>query len=184
MAFHNSLSRRHFLGRAGAAIAGVIAAPSVLSGRVIGYPGGFVPNAVATVGITQATTYDRATIKARVQHLFDAIGGISDVVKAGDKVAIKINLTGGSGNSSNSKLGGRPITESMWTHPEVLRAVGELLIDAGVRGSDITIVEALWDDDSFKKPDFGYLNVQQSLGANFVDLNKADPYSGFVQRST
>ena len=42
-------------------------------------------------------------------------------------------------------LNGLSITEAMWTHPAVLQAVGELLIDAGVNGSDIYIVDSLWD---------------------------------------
>ena len=178
---HAPLSRRVFLERAGTAMAGVFIAPHVLSEQMVAHAHGHPSNAVATVGITQATAYDRAAIKARVQHLFESIGGIGDVVKGGDKVAIKINLTGGSGNAGNPKLGGRPITESMWTHPEVLRAVGELLIDAGVAGNDITIVEALWDTASFNN--FGYLAVQQSLGAQLVNLNNAAPYPAFVQRS-
>jgi len=68
---------------------------------------------LAKVAITQADSYQRALIKAKVQHLFDSIGGISDVVKAGSTVAIKINLTGSSSNASDARLKGVPITECM-----------------------------------------------------------------------
>jgi uncharacterized protein (DUF362 family) len=133
------------------------------------------------VALTRATSYDRAVIKQRVQHLFEALGGIQDVVKAGNRVAIKINLTGGSGSASSPKLNGLSITESMWTHPEVVRAVGELIIDCGVSGSNISIIEALWDDASYNN--FGYLAVQQSLGAGMVNLNTKAPYTQFVTRT-
>jgi uncharacterized protein (DUF362 family) len=68
----------------------------------------------------------------------------------------------------------------MWTHPEVLRAVGEFVIDCGVSPQDIYIVEALLSDTSYNN--YGYLDVQNSLGAKLVDLNKPDPYSTFIQK--
>jgi len=108
------------------------------------------------------------------------MGGIQDVVSAGDKVAIKINLTGGSGSANDPRLQGVDITECMWTHPEVVRAVGELLIDSGVNGNDIYIVEALWDAESYNN--FGYLDVQQNLGAQMVNLNNKEPYPDFVNK--
>jgi uncharacterized protein (DUF362 family) len=101
-------------------------------------------------------------------------------MKSGKKVAIKVNLTGGSGSAFSPKLNGRPITESMWTHPEVVRAVGELIVDCGVRGSDIYFVEALWDTASYNN--FGYLTVQRALGAQLVNLNNKDPYADFIDR--
>jgi uncharacterized protein (DUF362 family) len=131
------------------------------------------------VALTRASSYDRVLVKQRVQHLFDSLGGISDLFSAGKKAAIKLNLTGGSGSAGNTKLGGLPITEAMWTHPEVVRAVGELIMDCGVSGGSIYFVEALWDDASYNN--FGYLDVQTYLGAQMVNLNNTAPYSAFVQ---
>jgi uncharacterized protein (DUF362 family) len=168
----DTITRRRFLGTLGATAAGLAIAPRLARSMNDAI--------VSNVAVTSGDNYGRTFIKEKVQHLFDALGGISDVVKAGDKVAIKINLTGGSGSASSSALHGVPITESMWTHPEVVRAVGELLIDCGVNGSDISIVEALWDDASYNN--FGYLTVQQSLGANKVNLNNAAPYAAFITR--
>jgi uncharacterized protein (DUF362 family) len=179
--FNSLLSRRRFLAGVGSSAAGVLFAPALKSHRTLALAYGqnlFLP---AQVAITQAGTYDRATVKQKVQHLFESLGGIGDIVKAGDKVAIKINLTGGSGSAYSPSLHGVPITESMWTHPEVVRAVGELLIDAGVNGGDITIVESLWDPASYN--DFGYLQVQQGLGARMVNLNNKEPYTDFVARA-
>jgi uncharacterized protein (DUF362 family) len=172
------ISRRTFCTRASVSAAGLLLAPYLKSAKVLAYSRMDSADILAQVGITQANTYDRSLVKQKVQHLFESIGGIGDVVGAGDKVAIKINLTGGSGSALSPKLNGIPITESMWTHPEVVRAVGELLIDAGVSAPDITIVEALWDSASYDN--FGYLAVQQSLGAQRVNLNAIAPYPDFV----
>lgn len=136
----------------------------------------------ATVAATQHNDYDQAMIRQKVEYLFDQLGGIGDVVGPGDKVVIKINLTGGSSWANHPNLQGVDIRECAWTHPEVLRAVGELVIDQGVSPTNIYIVEALWDDACYNN--FGYLDVQQYLGVQKVNLNQAAPYAGFVNIST
>lgn len=65
------------------------------------------------MAITPVDCYERVLIRQKVQHLFEALGGITDVVRAADRVAIKINLTGGSGSAFSPKLQRVPITESM-----------------------------------------------------------------------
>jgi uncharacterized protein (DUF362 family) len=176
-------SRRKFLQTLGLTTAGIFAAPYLKHGGVLAGER-FSKNSSykAKVAITQADNYERSFIKQKVQYLFESIDGIGDIVSSGKKVGIKINLTGGSGNANNSKLNGLPLSETMWTHPEVLRAVGELIIDAGVKPKDLYFVECLWDDSSFN--DFGYKDVMDSLGASLVDLNKPDPYTKFVDVQT
>jgi uncharacterized protein (DUF362 family) len=174
------------LKRLGAATAGALIVPYLKPSGVFAYGYKGSSSYLAHVAITQtlntkADSYDPASVKAKVQYLFETLGGITDVVKKGNKVAIKINLTGGSGNAGNSKLNGMLITEAMWTHPTVLQAVGELLIDAGVNGSDIYIVDSLWDAASFSN--YGYADVQKALGANMVDLNNPAPYAAFATRN-
>jgi uncharacterized protein (DUF362 family) len=148
---------------------------------------------LATVGIidttnTTADAYDPAGVKAKVQALFDAIGGISDVIRTDSKVAIKINLVGGSGSAMSSALKGVPITEAMWTHPVVMRAVAELLIDAGVSANNITIVEALWDTGAtapFGASDsLGYTAAKNAVGCNFINLSAAAPYGDLADVPT
>lgn len=134
------------------------------------------------VAATKADNYERTNIRQKVEHLFDSLGGISDVVKPGDKVGIKINLTGGSYWANHPKLQGVDVRECMWNHPEILRAVGELIIDCGVTPSDIYIVEALWDQSCYT--DYGYQEIQQYLGAQVVNLNTAAPYITFGNLST
>ncbi|MBN2356881.1 DUF362 domain-containing protein [candidate division KSB1 bacterium] len=177
-----NLSRRQFLSALGTTTAGMLVAPRIIAKDIYRYGDAAQHTSLSQVALTPANTYDRTLIKHKVQHLFESIGGIQDIVKSGDKVAIKINLTGGSGSSWSSKLQGSSITESMWTHPEVLRAVGELLIDSGVSGNDLYIVEALWDSASFNN--FGYAQVRQNLGAQLVDLNNKAPFADFIDLET
>ena len=164
------LSRRTFLRTIGISSTGLVLAPYISSTNIFAYKREVKSSFLAKVGITHADNYERSFIKGKVQYLFEIIDGIEDVVKAGNKVAIKINLTGG----------GSPVPYNMWTHPEVIRAVGELLIDSGVNAEDIYIVEALWSTDSYNN--YGYKDVQDSLGANLIDLNKPDPYNDFITK--
>src|SRR5574342_1198826 len=99
---------------------------------------------VARVAIAQAKTYDRLLIKQKVQDLLDGLGGLGDVIKTGAKVVLKVNLTGG---MHFSPPAGFTPPESYVTHPEVVRALGELLIDAGA--GKLYIVEAVYDRESY-----------------------------------
>jgi uncharacterized protein (DUF362 family) len=175
-----SISRREFIATTGAVTAGLLINPFGKSKNAHALD---ISNYTARVAVTQALDYSNpALIKQKVQHLFESIGGISDVVKAGDKVAVKINLTGGSNSANNPKLQGYDITEAMWTHPSVLRAVCELLLDSGVTADDLYIVEAIWDVASYNN--FGYKDVQDDLGVQMVNLNEAAPYTDFMEKET
>jgi uncharacterized protein (DUF362 family) len=175
-------SRRKFLGSLGLTAAGLFLSRYTLSNNLLRIPGLIGTNRSNQVAVTQGDNYEYTFIRDKVEHLFDSLGGISDVVQPGDKVGIKINITGGSGYANHPNLDGVDIRECAWTHPEVLRAVGELLIDSGVNGNDIYIVEGIWDDASYDQ--FGYSEVQQYLGANVVNLNTAAPYANFILKST
>jgi uncharacterized protein (DUF362 family) len=172
-------SRRNFLGTLGVSTAGLFISPYLKSGSLFASDL-FGASSLAQVAITSATGYDRTVIKQKVQYVLNLIGGVGDLFSSGEKVGIKINLTGGSSYAYNSMLKGVPITECMWTHPEVLRAVGESILDCGVKGSDIYILEALGDAASYNN--FGYKDVQTYLGAQMIDLNNTAPYSSFVTK--
>jgi uncharacterized protein (DUF362 family) len=180
--WHPRPNRREFLGTMGMALAGVLISRYGLSNNLIGMPGILKGTRSNMVAATRADNYETAFIRQKMEYLFDCLGGISDVVKPGDKVGIKINLTGGSAWANDPQLNGVDIRDCAWTHPEVLRAVGELLIDSGVSGNDIYIIEGTWDDASFYE--FGYSDVMDYLGAQVVNLNLAAPYAGFVTKST
>ena len=193
-------SRRDFVKQVGAAAAGLLVVPYLKPSGVFAYTRTENSAFLATVGIcntasTPADTYvyDDAGggVKQKVKYLLDLLdqnqsGGVSSLFSKGKKVAIKINLTGGSGNAGgfkpnqNAKFPGYTITEAMWTHPAVIQAVGQYVLDAGVNPTDLYIVDAFWDTTwqnsgstaPFGSNDiFGYKAVQTALGCNVVDLN-------------
>ena len=162
-------TRRSFIRTIGATSAGLIVAPYITPANVFAFGREEKSSFLAKVAITKADNYERTFIRGKVEYLFEQINGITDIVKPGNKVAIKINLTGG----------GSSCPYNMWTHPEVLRAVGELVIDCGVKAENLYIVEAIWSPTSYSKE---FQDVQKSLGASLVDLNKPDPYGNFIQK--
>ncbi|MCB0009913.1 MAG: twin-arginine translocation signal domain-containing protein, partial [Anaerolineales bacterium] len=91
-----ALSRRDFLRLAGAGAAALLmqgcqkATPATTPTVVP--PAGPISSRVA---IGQATSYEQTAIREKVRQLIDDLGGLGDIVKAGDSVAIKTNLTGG-----------------------------------------------------------------------------------------
>jgi uncharacterized protein (DUF362 family) len=136
----------------------------------------------ADVAVTPVSSYERTAIKTAVQDSFEALGGIGDIVKTGDKVGIKINLTGGSGSytSSNAPL---PPYELYLTHPEMVRAVGELVLDAGA--SELYILESVYNDPAdwnYIDPnsELSYTSIAAELGATIINLNDTNPYNGYV----
>jgi uncharacterized protein (DUF362 family) len=105
--------------------------------------------------------------------LLDGLGGLGDVIRPGNRVAIKTNLTGGTGVLP---LPGVPAVESFVTHPELVRALGETLRDAGA--GQLFIVEAVYEWGSYVS--WGYEEVAAALGATLIDLNVPDPYVNFI----
>lgn len=183
-------SRRNFIKKASTAVAGLIVAPYLKPSGIFAYNHKEASDYLATVAITNTINtpadsyiYDNADggVLQKVQYLFDQLGGISDLFSKGKKVVIKINTTGGSGNATNPKLNGVPVTEAMWSHPAVVQAVVQLIMDAGVSAGDITIAESLGSGDSFNNSPFqGYVDIKNSLGCNLVDMTKGT----FVDIST
>lgn len=128
----------------------------------------------SAVSIVKARDYNPATLDSKVSELLDNLGGLDDVIKPGDIVALKVNLTGGT--YFEPFLGVNPI-ESYVTHPEVTRALGKRLLDAGT--GQLYIIEAQFDKASFFR--WGYDDVATSLGATLIDLNDPDPYTDFAE---
>ncbi|MEG8945931.1 DUF362 domain-containing protein [Rosettibacter firmus] len=175
---HKGFTRRDFIKTVGITSTGLMLT-QLYPKKLFAFPSFKMFDYKAKVAITRANNYERNFIKQKVQYLFEQLDGIKDLFYNGKRVAIKINLTGGSGSAYSSRLKGTDIREAMWTHPEVMRAVIELIIDSGVNPKDIFIVEALWDDSSFNN--FGYKDIKDNLGVNFINLNKPEPYSDFAE---
>lgn len=174
---HSDLSRRDFL-----RLTGVMAAGLLVNGcqseqvTPSATPAATQPPAnQPAVAIGQARTYDRATIEAQVQTLIDQLGGLGDVVKPGDTVAIKPNLTGGT--SSQLVPGVRP-EDSFVTHPEVVRALVKQVKAAGAK--EIFIVEAVYEWASYTE--WGYEAMASDLDVTLIDLNQAKPYADFKEK--
>jgi uncharacterized protein (DUF362 family) len=167
----NHLTRRNFLRSAGLA-AVALAAAGCQTSQVV--DSSQITNPKATVAIAQAKNYDRKLIRKQVEAMLDGIGGINDVLAHGNRVAIKTNLTGG---TSVAGLPGIKEVDSYLTHPEVVRAVCELLRDAGAK--ELFIVEAVYEEESW--PAYGYVDVAKDVGAKLIDLNNHAPYKDFAK---
>jgi uncharacterized protein (DUF362 family) len=131
----------------------------------------------ARVAVAQAQAYDRALIKQQVQALVEGLPGAGEVFKPGTRAALKVNLTSG---AHFQPPPGLTAPESYVTHPEVVRALGELLLDGGV--TNLVIVEAVYDAQSFAR--WGYESVARDLGAALIDLNLPPPNADFVSVSS
>jgi uncharacterized protein (DUF362 family)/Pyruvate/2-oxoacid:ferredoxin oxidoreductase delta subunit len=72
------------------------------------------------VTIEKASNYDRTEIKSAVIRLLEPLGGMASFVKPGERVLLKPNM-----------LSAKPPEAAVTTHPEVLRAVIELVRECG-----------------------------------------------------
>jgi hypothetical protein len=176
---HATLSRRRFLQGIGAVTAGFLVSclpqppTEILEPLTTGTPSIVpatrpIPTALSQVAIAQVESYDRDLVRQQVQALLDGLGGLDDVLSSGDRVAIKVNLTSG---TTFEAAAGVPAIESYATHPEVVRALSELLRDAGA--AQLFIIEAVYDEESY--PLWGYKDVARELDATLIDLNHAHP---------
>lgn len=135
------------------------------------------PNKTGDVALAKLNDYNYATLKSTLETMFTQIGGLD--LPGAKRVAIKINLTGGlwAGTNMIQNFGCRA-EDSVWTNDQVLRAVAELLIDAGaniryvVEGQSSEIINSL---------NFSYGMVLAGLGIPYLNLNNPDPFAGFAE---
>jgi uncharacterized protein (DUF362 family) len=74
------------------------------------------------VSIVRCKDYDKGFVEDAVAKSIDMIGGISSVVKRGDKVLLKVNITAM-----------KPVEKAVTTHPAVVSAILKLLKDSGAK---------------------------------------------------
>ncbi len=77
---------------------------------------------MSKVYLSNCTTYDVEKIKASLSESLDAMGGLTKYVKPGQKVLLKINL-----------IGPKKADKAATTHPEFVRAVGQLFKTHGAQ---------------------------------------------------
>ena len=167
-------SRRDFLRLAGVTTAGVVLAsckPKVPEAPEIPETSG---KKATQVAIGKVTEYKPEVIDDMVFKLIDKLGGLGDVVKSGDTVAIKPNLTGG---VNSGTVPGYSAIESFITHPLVVRALIKQVRAAGAK--EIFIVEAVYEWASYAE--WGYEEVAASMEAKLIDLNDVKPYDDFME---
>jgi uncharacterized protein (DUF362 family) len=180
---HSMLSRREFLQSLGVTAAGAFLAGCAPGAATTPAAQPTTPAAatvlpaagasLATVAIARAANYDPKLIRQQVQAALDGIGGIADVLKHGNRVAIKVNITG---SKQMSKVNRLAEVETYITHPEVGLAVGQLLRDAGV--TKLYFVESIYNKTHWH--DYGWDEVAKSLDATLIDLNEMAPYPDFA----
>ena len=117
------------------------------------------------VGVEKVEDYDRSLVKQGVIRLLAPLGGMERFVKPGERVLIKPNM-----------LSAKPAEAAVTTHPEVLRAVIELVQQAGG-------VPLVGDSPGFGSARrvaerSGMLSVIEETGAQFVAFNETIPVPG------
>ncbi len=172
----SAISRRDFLRLAGVGAASLFVGSCQSQAPTASPVAKSTGNISAQVAVNQVRTYDRDTIESQVRDLIEGLGGLGDVVTAGDSVGIKTNLTGGV--ESGSLPGIEPV-DSFVTHPEVVRALINMVKAAGA--SEIFILEAVYEWESYRR--WGYEEIAEDTGAILVDLNDSKPYSDFRDAS-
>jgi uncharacterized protein (DUF362 family) len=163
------ITRRNFLRLSGVATAGILLA-SCKSKATEAISG----TKQARVAIGKAKTYERTVVERQLAQMIEQLGGLGDVVKPGDRVAIKVNLTGG---TKQQPLPGVSAIESYITHPEVVRALVKQVQAAGAK--EIFIVESVYEWASYKE--WGFEEVAADTGATLIDLNNPKPYNDFSE---
>ncbi|HOI15961.1 MAG TPA: DUF362 domain-containing protein, partial [Geobacteraceae bacterium] len=117
------------------------------------------------VALERAGGYARSELKNRVERLLSHLGGMKAFVNPGDRVLLKPNM-----------LSAKQPEAAVTTHPEVVRAVIELVRDAGGVplvgdspgvGKLVKVAEAS-----------GILNVVKETGAELVEFKEALEVSG------
>lgn len=117
------------------------------------------------VAIEKAPDYRRETITAAMTRLLEPLGGMKAFVRPGDRVLIKPNL-----------LAGKPPEKAVTTHPEVVRAVIELVKSAG----GIPQVGDSPGVGGLKRvaEKCGIMSVVEETGAKLVEFTEAVEISG------
>ncbi len=128
---------------------------------------------LATAAIGQVNSYDMAQLRVKLEEMIQQLGGLADVIRPGARVTIKPNLTGTTWTDAGLPA---PATELFVTHPALVQALCELLIDAGA--GQIRIADGLGDEAIFQA--WGYTDVAARVNAQLIDLCKPAPYGDFA----
>jgi uncharacterized protein (DUF362 family)/Pyruvate/2-oxoacid:ferredoxin oxidoreductase delta subunit len=117
------------------------------------------------VAVEQVGEYDRLLVKQGLVRLLAPLGGMERYVRPGERVLIKPNL-----------LSAKPPEAAVTTHPELLRAVIELVQQAG----GIALVGDSPGYGSARRvaERSGMMRVIEETGATFVPFTETAPVAG------
>jgi len=123
----------------------------------------------------RCTAYEEQSLRRAIIDLVDRLGALQGI-RRGDRVMLKVNLTGGANvaNTYQNQLGIIP-WETYWTHGEVIRIMAELYHDAGA--SHIWVADALFGSDSYA---LGGYREKLSPLAELIDLDQPGPSGDFI----
>ena len=117
------------------------------------------------VGVEKVGEYDPALVQAGLVRLLAPLGGMERFVKPGERVLIKPNL-----------LSAKPAEAAVTTHPEVLRAVIQLVQQAG--GVALVGDSPGIGNGRRVAERCGLLRVIEESGAQFVPFEESVPVPG------
>jgi len=128
-----------------------------------------------TVTAARCSSYREIELRAVLLSIVERLGALNSI-RRGDRVLLKINLTGGSTVAENY-LRQRGIVpwETYWTHVEVIRVMSELYRDAGA--TRIWVADALFSSASY---DIGGYREKLSPLAELIDLDLPGPSGTFL----
>ena len=109
------------------------------------------------VFIARQTTYSQPEIDSAVRRVFDHFGGVSQFVKAGERVLLKVNL-----------VSGHSIERRVTTDPTIVRAIANLVLEAG----GVPFIADSPGIDSFARAaeKAGFTQIAQELGIECHEL--------------
>ena len=105
------------------------------------------------VSLQRLADYQRSDVRAALRLLLEPLGGIQAFVKPGEQVLLKPNL-----------LSGKHPDRAVTTHPEIVRAVAELALEAG----DTCFAGHLIGSPEQVARKAGILDIADDLGIAFV----------------
>ena len=119
---------------------------------------------MSAVSMVRCESYDAKAVRSAIRHSLDEVGGISRFVRPGDHVLLKPNL-----------LSAHKPARHITTHPIVVRAVAQMVLEAGA-------VPFIGDSpalDSFQRvaSKTGMSLVARELGIQVAELTDPQPVS-------
>lgn len=125
-----------------------------------------------TVALVRCKRYDPEEVYNSLKELFDHCGGLSKLVKPGQKVLLKPNL-----------LAAAKPSEAVTTHPTIIKALSVMLIEEGAR-------VLVGDSPGNDKPEValrksGILEAAEEAGAEAITftLGEYKEFEGFKRRT-